>query len=68
MAEFITTDTRDEFGCLVEGETLPINTDDELAAARAALVQAGLVSAAVYAGDVDGFDSYATGAVLLARP
>jgi hypothetical protein len=65
---FITTDTRDEDGCLMEGAAYPIDTDEQIEAAREAMRKAGLNQAAVFAGDPNCPDSYATGQVLFAAP
>mgnify|MGYP000166779489 CR=1 FL=1 len=64
--QFITTDMCDEDGFMVYGDVYPIDTAEQIAVARAALREAGLDKAAVYAGDPECPDSYTTGAVLFA--
>lgn len=66
--QFIMTSTRGEDGDWVEGEIFPIDTDEQIDLARAAIRAAGLAKATVYAGDPDCPDHYATGAVLFAAP
>ena len=64
--QFITTDTRDEDGFTAHGDVYPIDTAEQIVVACAALREAGLDKAAVYAGDPECPDCYATGAVLFA--
>lgn len=52
-----------------EQNVFPTDTDEEIAAARLALRDAGLDEAPIYAGEPDGLgDSYATGSKLAAAP
>jgi hypothetical protein len=51
----------------IDDHAYPTNTDEQVAAAREALREAGLESAKVYAGEPDGMgESYANGALLFA--
>lgn len=64
---FIVIEHKDEFGMeLREADVYPIDTPDELAAAREALHEAGLAEAPVYVGDPDSSNTYQNGQVVFA--
>lgn len=52
---------------IINDESFSIDTDEQEAAARAALHEAGIESAAVYAGEPDDESSYKTSNLLFAK-